>query len=106
MRVGTAVSWLTFVLVILICGDVIMRYLFNFTKTWVIELEWHLFSLLFLLETAFTLLYDKHVRVDLFYEGQVGRRTKEIHAYHITQNGVIGPVISDIIHRYPIFHLT
>ena len=32
------------------------------------ELEWHLFALIFLLSAAYTLKEDKHVRVDLFYD--------------------------------------
>ena len=67
-KLGESVSWLTLVLVIVICIDVIMRYLFSSTKTWVLELEWHLFSIIFLIGAAYTLLSDKHVRVDLFYE--------------------------------------
>ncbi len=65
--VGTAVSWLTTALVILICTDVLFRYVFKFSKTWIIDLEWHLFSVIFLLGAAYTLQADKHVRVDVFY---------------------------------------
>jgi TRAP-type mannitol/chloroaromatic compound transport system permease small subunit len=31
------------------------------------ELEWHLFALLFLLGAGYALKHDRHVRVDLFY---------------------------------------
>lgn len=47
--------------------DVILRYLFSNTKTWIIELEWHLFALIFLIGAAITYQKDEHVRVDLFY---------------------------------------
>ena len=67
-KLGNAVSWLTAVLMVIICIDVVMRYLFSSTKTWVLELEWHLFAIIFLIGAAYTLLEDKHVRVDLFYE--------------------------------------
>lgn len=39
------------------------------------ELEWHLFSILFLFGAAFTFQMDKHVRVDLFYS-QMSRKEK------------------------------
>ena len=65
--VGRSTAWLTTVLVLLICTDVIMRYAFSFTKAWVIELEWHLFALTFLLASAYALKEDQHVRVDVFY---------------------------------------
>ncbi len=65
--VGKNVSWITTLLMLLICFDVAMRYLFNNTAVWIIELEWHLFALIFLLGAGYTLKHDKHVRVDLFY---------------------------------------
>ncbi|MBC7884660.1 MAG: TRAP transporter small permease subunit [Saprospiraceae bacterium] len=55
-------------LIILICIDVIQRYLFNQSYNWIIELEWHLFGLIFLFGSAYTLHMDKHVRVDVFYQ--------------------------------------
>ena len=67
-KIGLTISWLTFIMVVLICLDVFLRYLLSSTKTWIIELEWHLFSILFLLGLSYTLQHQKHVRVDLFYE--------------------------------------
>jgi len=64
---GRVVSWLTTILMLLICYDVAMRYLFNETSIAIFELEWHLFAIIFLLGAAYTLKYDKHVRVDVFY---------------------------------------
>jgi TRAP-type mannitol/chloroaromatic compound transport system permease small subunit len=66
--VGRTVSWLTTVLVFLVCADVFFRYLLDRTANWVMELEWHLFAVIFLLGAAYTLRHDRHVRVDLFYE--------------------------------------
>jgi TRAP-type mannitol/chloroaromatic compound transport system permease small subunit len=65
---GKGVSWLSFILVIIICLDVISRYVFNFSVAWVAELEWHIFGLLFLFGSGYALSEDKHVRVDLFYQ--------------------------------------
>jgi len=64
---GRVASWLTFVLVLLVCFDVTIRYFFNDTHAWIMELEWHLFALIFLLGAGYTLKHDHHVRVDLFY---------------------------------------
>lgn len=66
-RVGKTVSWLTLFLVLLICADVIMRYLFDFTKVWIIELEIYFFAIIFLLGSGYAFKHDKHVRVDVFY---------------------------------------
>jgi len=65
--VGERVKWLTTALVLLIFVDVVLRYLFAQTSAWVIELEWHLFALIFILGAAYTLQVDQHVRVDVFY---------------------------------------
>lgn len=52
-----------------------MRYFFKQSTPWITELEWHLFSILFLLGAAFTFQVDRHVRVDLFYS-QMSKREK------------------------------
>lgn len=45
-----------------------MRYLFDYTVIWVIELEIYLFALIFLGGAAYTFQQDEHVRVDVFYD--------------------------------------
>lgn len=77
-RIGRAVSWLTLGLVLLVFGNVCLRYIFNSPQAWLKELEWHLFALIFLFGAAYTLLHDKHVRVDLFYDKQVQKDKHQI----------------------------
>jgi len=48
--------------------DVVMRYLFNDVSIGMQELEWHLYSVIFLFGIAYTLKADGHVRVDIVYE--------------------------------------
>ncbi|WP_235299018.1 TRAP transporter small permease subunit [Portibacter marinus] len=67
-KIGSWISWLNVALVLLICLDVILRYVLNVTEKWVIELEWHIFAAVFLLGASYTFKHDKHVRVDLFYQ--------------------------------------
>jgi len=66
-RLGLAVSWLTTLLVVIVCYDVLTRYILKNSSVAVQELEWHVFSLLFLISAAYSLKHDKHVRVDVFY---------------------------------------
>jgi len=47
--------------------DVALRYGFNNSSIALQEMEWHLFSSMFLLGIAYTLQKDAHVRVDIFY---------------------------------------
>ncbi|MCB0547828.1 MAG: TRAP transporter small permease subunit [Phaeodactylibacter sp.] len=65
--IGRGVSWLTTILVVLVCFDVITRYLLSDTSAWIMELEWHIFALIFLLGAGYAFRHDRHVRVDLFY---------------------------------------
>ncbi|QBQ53289.1 TRAP transporter small permease subunit [Nitrosococcus wardiae] len=65
---GRLVAWLVLLLVLLVCYDVSMRYLFQSGSVALQELEWHLFALIFLLGAAPTLKNDGHVRVDVFYQ--------------------------------------
>lgn len=74
-KAGQAAGWLAFLLVILICFDVFMRYVFSNSQEWMLELEWHLFALVFLLGGAYALQKDQHVRVDVWYVKR-DKRTK------------------------------
>lgn len=65
---GRAVSWLTTFLVFFVCFDVFRRYFLKDSAAWIMELEWHVFALIFLFGASYTLKHNKHVRVDLFYE--------------------------------------
>ncbi|MEM6321080.1 MAG: TRAP transporter small permease subunit [Bacteroidota bacterium] len=66
-KIGTATAWLTVLLMVWVCFDVAMRYIFNNSVAWRTELEWHIFALIFLFGAGYALKHDKHVRVDLFY---------------------------------------
>jgi len=66
-KAGILFSWSTLLMVILICTEVILRYLFNRSLIWMVELEIYLFAFSFLLAAGYTFKHDKHVRVDLFY---------------------------------------
>jgi TRAP-type mannitol/chloroaromatic compound transport system permease small subunit len=67
---GKIISWLVLLLVITVSYDVTMRYLFQSGSIAIQELEWHLFSLVFLLSAAYTFKHDDHVRLDLLYQSR------------------------------------
>jgi len=48
--------------------DVVMRYLFNDVSIGMQEMEWHLFSAMFMLGVSYSLRHNGHVRVDIIYE--------------------------------------
>ncbi|MCX4186628.1 TRAP transporter small permease subunit [Methylophaga sp. OBS4] len=67
---GRCTAWLVLAMVLLVCYDVMMRYLFQQGSVALQELEWHLFALVFLFGAAYTLKHDEHVRVDIVYRSR------------------------------------
>ncbi|MFA0608747.1 TRAP transporter small permease subunit [Vibrio sp. 10N.222.49.B4] len=71
-RIGDALGWLSSMLFILLIAnvvyDVVMRYAFNDVSIAFQEMEWHLFSAVFLLGVPYAIKAGGHVRVDVFYE--------------------------------------
>ena len=68
---GKFISIFVIILVLLVGYDVSMRYLLNSGSIAIQELEWHLFSIILLLGSAYTLKHDEHVRLDIFYSSKL-----------------------------------
>tara|TARA_B100000686_G_scaffold95736_1_gene102305 strand:- start:2331 stop:2858 length:528 start_codon:yes stop_codon:yes gene_type:complete len=65
--IGTKVSWLIFIMALTACTVAFLRYFFNIGFVWMQESYVWMNGIVFLLGASFTLLYDQHVRVDIFY---------------------------------------
>ncbi|MBV1907235.1 MAG: TRAP transporter small permease subunit, partial [Pseudomonadales bacterium] len=63
--VGRSVSWLWLVLLACIVVNVVMRYLFDEGHIELEELQWHLYSVGFLIGLSYAYQADTHVRVDI-----------------------------------------
>lgn len=80
-RLGRAVAWLTLGMVLIGAFNAVARYLGRYTgwslssNAW-LELQWYLFSLVFLLAAPWTLQRDAHVRVDVLYS-RVPQRVRD-----------------------------
>jgi len=66
--IGYISAGLMILMMINVFYDVIMRYFFRSGSIALQEMEWHLFSAMFLLGISYTLKEDGHVRVDLIYD--------------------------------------
>ena len=64
-RVGRWVYWLVLAAVLISAGNAIIRKLFNMSSNAFLELQWYLFSAIFLFCAGFTLLKNEHVRIDV-----------------------------------------
>ena len=79
-KLGQWVAWLTLLTILLASYNALVRYVGRFvernlTSNAVLELQWYLFSLVFLLGAAYGLKHDAHVRVDVFFQ-RASARTK------------------------------
>jgi TRAP-type mannitol/chloroaromatic compound transport system permease small subunit len=65
---GWAAAWTCVLLVLMVAGDVFVRYLFRTGAVWLQELQWHLISPIALFGMSFALYCGEQVRVDVLYE--------------------------------------
>lgn len=63
--VGRAVAWLILAAVLVSSGNAMIRYLFNTSSNAWLEVQWYLFSAVFLLAAGYTLLRNEHIRIDI-----------------------------------------
>ena len=70
VALGKLVSYLALILVLITVYDVTLRYVFSAGSVAIQELQWHVFSLMFLLGAAYTFDEDGHVRVDVIYSSR------------------------------------
>jgi TRAP-type mannitol/chloroaromatic compound transport system permease small subunit len=73
--IGRIVSWIWLLLIGVIMLNVTMRYVFGEGRIEFEEIQWHLYSIGFLIGLSYALQSDGHVRVDVLHE-RFGPRTK------------------------------
>ena len=65
---GWIAAFLTFVMMVNVFFDAIMRYFFSAGWIAMQELEWHIFAVVFMFGISYALKEDGHVRVDILYD--------------------------------------
>lgn len=66
-KVNAAAKWLVLASILVSAVNAVMRKLFSMSSNAFLELQWYLFSGVFLLCAGYTLLRGEHVRIDLIY---------------------------------------
>ncbi len=66
-NIGKIISWCTFLVVLITCLVVMLRYVFLVGSVALQESVIYLNAIVFMLGAAFTYKHDGHVRVDIFY---------------------------------------
>ncbi len=74
-RVGHTVYWLVLVAVLISCANAVIRKIFNVSSNSFLEIQWYLFSAIFLFCAGYTLLQNRHVRIDVI-SGRLSARTQ------------------------------
>ena len=74
-RVGRTILWLVLVMALVSAANALARYAFNLSSNAWLELQWYLFSAVFLLCAGYTLLNDEHIRIDVV-SSRLPRRTQ------------------------------
>jgi TRAP-type mannitol/chloroaromatic compound transport system permease small subunit len=64
-RVGRTIIWLVLIAVLISAGNAIIRKIFDTSSNAWLEVQWYLFSAIFLLGAGYTLLRNEHVRIDV-----------------------------------------
>jgi TRAP-type mannitol/chloroaromatic compound transport system permease small subunit len=63
--IGRWVAWLVLAAVLISAGNAVVRKAFNTSSNSLLEIQWYLFSAVFLLAAGYTLLRQDHVRIDV-----------------------------------------
>ena len=74
-QVGKLTYWLILAAVLISAGNAIVRYAFNMSSNAWLEIQWYLFSFVFLFCAGYTLLHNQHVRIDVV-SGQLSGRAR------------------------------
>ena len=74
-RVGRIVYWLVLVVVLISAANATVRKLFDYSSNAYLEIQWYLFSVIFLFGAGYTLLRNEHVRIDII-SGRLSARAQ------------------------------
>ena len=73
--IGKATTWLILVVVVISAGNAVVRYAFDWSSNGLLEIQWYLFSAVFLLCVAYVLNRNEHIRIDVI-AGRTSARTQ------------------------------
>lgn len=73
--VGKAAIWLILVVVVISAGNALSRFAFNLSSNAMLEIQWYLFSAIFLACAAYVLKQNEHIRIDVI-AGRLSERSQ------------------------------
>ncbi|WP_072396599.1 TRAP transporter small permease subunit [Hyphomicrobium sp. CS1GBMeth3] len=63
--VGRSVAWLVVVAAVISAGNAVVRKAFDWSANGLLEIQWWLFAVVFLLAAPWTLAVNEHIRIDI-----------------------------------------
>ena len=72
-QIGKLTYWLILAAVLISTGNAVIRYSLNMSSNAWLEIQWYLFSFVFLFCAGYTLLHNQHVRIDVISGHLSGR---------------------------------
>ena len=76
-RLGHGIYWLVLAAVLISAANATVRKIFNYSSNSFLEIQWYLFSAVFLFLAGYTLLNNEHVRIDIV----TGRMSPRVRAW-------------------------
>ena len=73
--IGKATIWLVLIVVVISAGNAAFRYAFDWSSNGLLEIQWYLFSAIFLLCAGYVLKKNEHIRIDVIF-GRFSARTQ------------------------------
>jgi TRAP-type mannitol/chloroaromatic compound transport system permease small subunit len=77
LLLGKAVMWLVLGAVLVSAGNAIVRKAFDTSSNALLEIQWYLFSAVFMLGVGYVMLKNAHVRID-FIASKLSKRTNAV----------------------------
>jgi TRAP-type mannitol/chloroaromatic compound transport system permease small subunit len=74
-RIGRGTHWLILAAILFSAGNAVARYGFNLSSNAFLDIQWYLYSIVFLCAAGYTLKHNQHVRIDLV-SGMLSARTR------------------------------
>jgi TRAP-type mannitol/chloroaromatic compound transport system permease small subunit len=101
-KIGRAVYWLVLVVALISASNAVMRYSLDISSNAWLELQWYLFSAIFLFCAPYTLLKNDMVRIDVV-SGRLSQRTRMIIEIIGTLFFLLPMAIGLMVMSWPVF---
>ena len=100
--VGKATIWLILIVVVISAGNAVMRFSIDWSSNSLLEIQWYLFSAIFLLCAGYVLKKNEHIRIDVIAGRLSARAQNWIDVFGIVVF-MLPMVIMTMVLSWPVF---